>query len=226
MPAVRRQARLAGLWSLVVPGLGQVYNGQALNGVLFYGLYGIVVLAYVVILLELSFTPLNIVFPLGVILAGSLYILVDAVKTARRQRETWQPKVYNRWYVSLAIIVLFAFVIQPTERSTLRKVWVQAFKIPKDEYRLVLIDARGHGASDKPHEPEAYSFPNVTADVVAVLDTLTIAKAHYFGFSMGGQNGFALAAYAPERLRSLSVLGDTAAAQAHAPLAGPFSFPF
>jgi pimeloyl-ACP methyl ester carboxylesterase len=35
---------------------------------------------------------------------------------------------------------------------------------------------------------------------------------------MGGKNGFALAAYAPERLRSLSVLGDTAAAQAHAPL--------
>src|SRR6266567_2587371 len=51
----------------------------------------------------------------------------------------------------------------------------------KDEYRLVLIDARGHGASDKPHEPEAYSFQNVTADVVAVLDALTIANAHYFG---------------------------------------------
>lgn len=88
----------------------------------------------------------------------------------------------------------------------------------KDEYRLILLDARGHGASDKPHEPEAYSFPNVTADVVAVLDALTIAHAHYFGFSMGGKNGFALAAYAPERLRSLSVLGTDAAAQAHAPL--------
>jgi pimeloyl-ACP methyl ester carboxylesterase len=88
----------------------------------------------------------------------------------------------------------------------------------KDEYRLILLDARGHGASDKPHEPEAYSFPNVTADVVAVLDALAVAHAHYFGFSMGGKNGYALAAYAPERLRSLSVLGTDAAAQAHAPL--------
>lgn len=88
----------------------------------------------------------------------------------------------------------------------------------KDEYRLILIDARGHGASDKPHEPEAYSFPNVTADVVAVLDALTIAIAHYFGFSMGGKNGFAFAAYAPERLRSLIVLGTGASAQDHAPL--------
>lgn len=88
----------------------------------------------------------------------------------------------------------------------------------KDEYRLILIDARGHGVSDKPHEPEAYSFQNVTADVVAVLDALAIPKAHYFGFSMGGKNGFAVAAYAPERLYSLMVLGTGASAQDHAPL--------
>jgi pimeloyl-ACP methyl ester carboxylesterase len=93
--------------------------------------------------------------------------------------------------------------------------YVEAFK---DEYRLILLDARGHGASDKPHEPEAYSFPNVTADVVAVLDDLAMATAHYFGFSMGGKNGFAVAAYAPERLRSLMILGTDASAQEHAPL--------
>ncbi|ETX05690.1 alpha/beta fold hydrolase [Candidatus Entotheonella palauensis] len=85
-------------------------------------------------------------------------------------------------------------------------------------YRLILIDARGHGASDKPHEPVAYSFQNVAADVVAVLDDLAIAKAHYFGFSMGAKNGFAVAAYAPERLFSLMALGASASAQAHAPL--------
>lgn len=93
--------------------------------------------------------------------------------------------------------------------------YVDAFK---DDYQLILIDARGHGESDKPHEPEAYSFQNVTADVVAVLDDLAISKAHYFGFSMGGKNGFAVAAYAPERLHSLMVLGTGASAQAHGPL--------
>jgi pimeloyl-ACP methyl ester carboxylesterase len=88
----------------------------------------------------------------------------------------------------------------------------------KDDYRLILIDARGHGASDKPHEPEVYSFQNVTADVVAVLDNLVISRAHYFGFSMGGKNGFAFAAYAPERLSSLIILGTGASAQDHGPL--------
>ena len=53
---------------------------------------------------------------------------------------------------------------------------------------------------------------------MAVLDDLAIVTAHYFGFSMGGKNGFAMAAYAPYRLRSLIVLGTGASAQDHDPL--------
>ena len=37
----------------------------------------------------------------------------------------------------------------------------------KDDYRLVLLDARGHGASDKPHRPEAYDLQKRVEDVVA-----------------------------------------------------------
>ena len=85
----------------------------------------------------------------------------------------------------------------------------------RDNYQPILINARGHGASDKPHEPEAYSFQNVTTDVVAVLDALGIATAHYFGFSMGVKHGFAMAAYALERLRSLMLLATGASAQDH-----------
>ena len=106
MPIGRRKPWLAGLLSLFVPGLGQVYNGQALKGVLLYCLYGIVILASVAGLLELSLALFNIAVPLGVILAGYLYILVDAVKMARSKRDTFQPQFYNKWYVYLAIIVL------------------------------------------------------------------------------------------------------------------------
>ena len=139
MPAAQRKSWLAGLLSLFMLGLGQVYNGQALKGVLFYCLYGMVVLVCVVILLELSFAPLNIVFPLGVILAGHLSILVDAIKTARHQRETFQPHWYNRWYVYLAILGLVAFIIQPTASATLRKVGVQAFTIPAASMQPTLL---------------------------------------------------------------------------------------
>lgn len=74
------------------------------------------------------------------------------------------------------------------------------------EYQLILIDARGHGASEKPHEPAAYTLPLRVADVTAVLDDLSIRHAHYFGYSMGGWIGFGLAKYAPERIRTL-ILG-------------------
>lgn len=48
-----------------------------------------------------------------------------------------------------------------------------------DQFQLVVIDARGTGASDKPHAPEAYSHERCCADVIAVLDALGIAQTHY-----------------------------------------------
>jgi pimeloyl-ACP methyl ester carboxylesterase len=77
----------------------------------------------------------------------------------------------------------------------------------KPDYRLILIDARGHGASDKPHEPDAYDRERNVEDIAAVLDDLDIPRTHYFGYSMGGGIGFAIARYAPERVHSLIIGG-------------------
>ncbi len=77
----------------------------------------------------------------------------------------------------------------------------------KSAYQLILIDARGHGASGKPHYMEAYADPYLIADVIAVLDDLALEKVHYLGYSMGGEIGFGLAKYHPHRLLSLIVGG-------------------
>ena len=77
----------------------------------------------------------------------------------------------------------------------------------KNDYRLILIDARGHGASDKPHDPRAYDTKLRVGDVLAVLDDLNISKADFFGYSMGGHIGFGIAKYAPERFHSLVIGG-------------------
>jgi pimeloyl-ACP methyl ester carboxylesterase len=76
----------------------------------------------------------------------------------------------------------------------------------KPDHQLILIDARGHGASDKPHDPAAYDLASRVGDVTAVLDDLQIQQAHFLGYSMGGWIGFGCAQYAPERFRSL-ILG-------------------
>lgn len=67
----------------------------------------------------------------------------------------------------------------------------------KAQYCLILIDASGHGASDKPHEPDAYGREQNVDDITSVLDDLDIPRAHYFGYSMGGRIGFATARRAP-----------------------------
>ena len=66
----------------------------------------------------------------------------------------------------------------------------------------------GHGASDKPHDPDAYVLNRRVADVVAVLDALDIAKALFWGYSMGGWIGFGIAKYASERVRALVIGGQ------------------
>jgi pimeloyl-ACP methyl ester carboxylesterase len=80
-------------------------------------------------------------------------------------------------------------------------------KALKDDYQLILIDARGHGVSDKPHDPEAYRTETMVADVVSVLDDLNIEKAHFLGYSMGGQIGWRIGRYAPNRFYSLIIGG-------------------
>ena len=77
----------------------------------------------------------------------------------------------------------------------------------KPDYQLILLDARGHGRSDKPHEPAAYDMALMAGDVAAVLDAVNLSKAHFLGYSMGGIVGFALAKYAPERVHSLLLGG-------------------
>jgi pimeloyl-ACP methyl ester carboxylesterase len=81
--------------------------------------------------------------------------------------------------------------------------YVQALR---DEYQLILMDPRGHGQSDKPHDAAAYAYQTRLQDVKAVLDTVGVERAHFWGYSMGAQVGFGLGTFAPERVRSL-ILG-------------------
>lgn len=74
----------------------------------------------------------------------------------------------------------------------------------KQDYQLILFDTRGHGKSDKPHEVSDYGL-NCADDVIAILDTLGIQKAHYLGFSMGGWIAFRLAVHYPDRFLSFFI---------------------
>jgi len=85
---------------------------------------------------------------------------------------------------------------------------VRALQELPEEFRLVYADHRGHGRSDAPHNAEAYLLPLRVADVVAVLDELGIERAHFIGLSWGGRLAFGIGEHAPERTRSLVIVGQ------------------
>ena len=51
--------------------------------------------------------------------------------------------------------------------------------------RVVAYDARGHGASDKPHDVAAYENDAMRRDAQALLDFLHIERVDVVGYSMG-----------------------------------------
>jgi pimeloyl-ACP methyl ester carboxylesterase len=74
-------------------------------------------------------------------------------------------------------------------------------------HRVVAIDCRGHGQSDKPHDSAKYG-PQMAKDVVELMDHLKIDKAHVHGYSMGGGIVTQLLAGAPERFITASYGGS------------------
>jgi pimeloyl-ACP methyl ester carboxylesterase len=66
-------------------------------------------------------------------------------------------------------------------------------------YRVILMDCRGHGRSGKPHDVQSYG-PEMADDVVRLLDHLKIPRVHVIGYSMGGDIANKLRERHPDRL--------------------------
>jgi pimeloyl-ACP methyl ester carboxylesterase len=73
-------------------------------------------------------------------------------------------------------------------------------------YRVVAIDNRGHGQSEKVYQPEGYSREIMAEDSRRLLDHLGVKRAHVIGYSMGARIAATLALAHPGRLGGL-VLG-------------------
>ena len=79
-------------------------------------------------------------------------------------------------------------------------------KTLKDKYQVIMLDCRGHGKSDKPHEFIKYSLKTMNSDISRLLDHLSIEKSNFFGYSMGASLVFQLLLQEPKRFIS-AILG-------------------
>jgi pimeloyl-ACP methyl ester carboxylesterase len=74
-------------------------------------------------------------------------------------------------------------------------------------FSVLAIDNRGHGQSDKPHDPILYHHDRMAEDVATVMAAAGIRAAPYVGYSMGGLIGLRFMALFPDRVTRLALGG-------------------
>lgn len=71
---------------------------------------------------------------------------------------------------------------------------------------VLVVDPLGHGGSARPHEPDAYKWPDVALDIVEAMDAAGVARATLWGFSRGASLAASVTIETPARVVGL-VLG-------------------
>lgn len=100
-----------------------------------------------------------------------------------------------------------ALVLSNSLGTTL-EMWDPQVEELSKHFRLIRYDTRGHGGSPITEGP--YSFKQLAADVVAILDALEIEEAAFCGVSMGGHTALQLGLDASERFNALVVCNSAA----------------
>jgi pimeloyl-ACP methyl ester carboxylesterase len=90
--------------------------------------------------------------------------------------------------------------------SSTSAMWHGQIDALSKRHRLIVWDMRGHGQSDYPDDPSAYSEALTVGDIAALLDEVGAAKAVVGGLSLGGYMSLAFYRAHPERVRALLII--------------------
>ena len=98
-------------------------------------------------------------------------------------------------------------VLLPTWAIVHSRIWKMQIPYLSRHFRVVALDSRGNGRSDRPTHKGAYSEDEIVADVVAVMDATETASAVCIGLSMGSGFLLRLATEHPERVLGAVFVG-------------------
>jgi pimeloyl-ACP methyl ester carboxylesterase len=90
--------------------------------------------------------------------------------------------------------------------SSTSAMWRGQIEALSQRHKLVLWDMRGHGRSDYPEDPRAYSEELTVGDMAALLDEIGAERAIVGGLSLGGYMSLAFYRAHPERVRALLII--------------------
>ena len=87
--------------------------------------------------------------------------------------------------------------------ATRRYVAHRSKALPRTGFQTIAYDARGHGESDPPEDPDAYEYRDLVADLAALMDEFNLERAALAGVSMGAHTALRFALEHPERVSAL-----------------------
>jgi non-heme chloroperoxidase len=88
------------------------------------------------------------------------------------------------------------------------QVWDRQVRVLSERHRVICVDQRGHGLSDKPLD--GYEVDRLALDLRAALDALDVHECVLVGWSFGGQVAFKVAADDPALVHRLVLVGSNA----------------
>jgi pimeloyl-ACP methyl ester carboxylesterase/predicted glycosyltransferase len=102
-----------------------------------------------------------------------------------------------------------AILLMPTWSIVHSRHWKAQIHYLARHFRVVTLDGRGNGFSDRPGTETGYADVEIVADALAALDAAGVSRAVVAGFSCGGRYALALAASHPERVAGVVALAPS-----------------
>ena len=152
---------LAGLLQIVTPGLGNLYSGRPLRGLIIH-----VAVLCIGLLMSLALLwlpgPLNLLIPVASATAVTVFVVLDGVRCARAARPHVAFTRYNRWYVYILVVVGVA----ASEPFLVGNYVIQAFPTPTPSMEPTVL-VGDHVVVDK----SAYAFSEPKRGDLAIFRT-------------------------------------------------------
>lgn len=128
---------IAGLLSILYPGLGQIYNGQARKGILIFAL-PFLILPGLLLCFDNKFLFFFLISYLLLTIAYYLLVITDAIRTARKFQDDYCLKKYNKTLVYIAVIVI-SVIINTIITESVKNNYLKAYKIPAGSMKPTLL---------------------------------------------------------------------------------------
>lgn len=133
-----RRVWIAVVFSILLCGLGQIYNGQMKKGVVFYLLTNLIGVVFYV--LAGNWISIYVVAVAGLtVLVIHLCAIIDAGRVAHRIGPHFRPAGYNRPLAYIGIYLVFGVLFSFTTSAYIKQQVVQAFQIPAGSMTPTLV---------------------------------------------------------------------------------------